>query len=196
MKATKREGARAIGKRAVFTQISEAAREMFERDGFERTSVDAISEAAGISTRTFYRYYPSKEEVVLSWLDEVGLVLRARVTNAPDNEDIWTSLRRALDSVSQLSPQQVSEYMLAEALWVESKSLYAGLLERLIVWERQLAEVVQSRLQGQDITGRHARMCAAFAMAGLRVCYELAMDTGHENLGKYLDEYFAGIRPG
>jgi AcrR family transcriptional regulator len=191
MQTIEREGARAISKRAIFARISEAARELLDRDGFETTSVDAIAEAAGISTRTFYRYFPSKEEVVLSWLDEVGPDVRARVANRPDSEPILTSLRRSLDPFSHLTPVQLVEFELVNRLMAQSTSLYAGLLQRWSLWERQLADVIQVRIADEENAPRKARMYAAFAMSGLRVCYEAATATDRKDLDRYLDEYFA-----
>jgi TetR/AcrR family transcriptional regulator, mexJK operon transcriptional repressor len=46
--------------------ITEAAVRLFLRDGFERTSVDAIAEEAGVSKRTIYNHYGDKENLFLS----------------------------------------------------------------------------------------------------------------------------------
>jgi AcrR family transcriptional regulator len=191
MPTTEREGARAISKRAIFTRISDAARELLDREGYEATSVDAIAVVAGISTRMFYRYFSSKEEIVLSWLDDVGPDVRARVADRPDGEHILESLRRSLDPFSHLSPLQLSEFELVGRLVRESASLYAASLERWNLWERQLADVVHTRIADQKDAPRRARMYAAFAMAGLRVCYEAAAAVDHDQLDRYLDEYFA-----
>jgi transcriptional regulator GlxA family with amidase domain len=46
--------------------IEEAALELFERQGFDATSVDQIAERAEVSRTTFFRYFPTKADVVLS----------------------------------------------------------------------------------------------------------------------------------
>jgi TetR/AcrR family transcriptional regulator, mexJK operon transcriptional repressor len=59
--------------------IVEAAQRLFVRDGFERTSVDAIAAEAGVSKRTVYNHYGDKESLFLSVISDfydsmIGLV--------------------------------------------------------------------------------------------------------------------------
>lgn len=61
---------RAIAKRA---QIREAAQALFLRHGFEGTTMDAVTAAAGISKQTLYRYYPSKEALFADILDQMTM---------------------------------------------------------------------------------------------------------------------------
>ncbi|UGT61750.1 TetR family transcriptional regulator [Nocardia asteroides] len=56
---------RARRRNATRIDIRAAALTLFERQGAERTTVDEIAAAAGISQRTFFRYFPTKEECVL-----------------------------------------------------------------------------------------------------------------------------------
>lgn len=51
-------------------EIASLALELFEERGYEATSVEQIAERALISSRTFYRYFPAKEEVVFAALPE------------------------------------------------------------------------------------------------------------------------------
>jgi AcrR family transcriptional regulator len=51
-------------KQAAIDEIAHTALELFARDGFEATSVEAIAAAAGCSPRTFYRYFGTKEDVM------------------------------------------------------------------------------------------------------------------------------------
>src|SRR5260370_16384567 len=45
-------------------EIAESAVTLFARDGYDNVSVEDISEEAGISLRTFYRYFSAKDEVL------------------------------------------------------------------------------------------------------------------------------------
>lgn len=56
---------RARRRNATRIEIRAAALALFERQGAERTTVDEIAAAAGISQRTFFRYFATKEECVL-----------------------------------------------------------------------------------------------------------------------------------
>lgn len=59
---------RARQKRA---QILAAARDLFIKDGFHRTSMDAVTDAAGVSKQTVYAYFPSKQSLLLSVLQDL-----------------------------------------------------------------------------------------------------------------------------
>ncbi len=64
--------------------IAVAALSLFARDGFERTSVDAIAAEAGVSKRTVYSHYGDKENLFLQVLRETYGTLRDRVGDIVD----------------------------------------------------------------------------------------------------------------
>src|SRR5882757_8402023 len=64
--------------------IAAAALVLFARDGYERTSVDAIAAEAGVSKRTVYSHYGDKENLFLLVLRETYDVMRDRVRNIVD----------------------------------------------------------------------------------------------------------------
>jgi AcrR family transcriptional regulator len=47
-----------------------AASELFYRDGISATGVDALTEAAKVAKATFYRHFPSKDDLVMAWLQQ------------------------------------------------------------------------------------------------------------------------------
>lgn len=65
-------------------EIAATALELFEERGYEGTSVEQIAERALISPRTFYRYFPAKEEVLLGALPEAGPELGELLTELAD----------------------------------------------------------------------------------------------------------------
>jgi TetR/AcrR family transcriptional repressor of mexJK operon len=72
------------GNAAKRATILTAARDLFVRDGVERTSMDAVAAQAGVSKRTVYDYYGDKRGLL------VGVVLAA-------GESLLATLRRAID---------------------------------------------------------------------------------------------------
>ncbi|SCK42685.1 transcriptional regulator, TetR family [Variovorax sp. HW608] len=184
------EGARAIGKRAVSKQISEAGRELFERFGFEATSVDEIALLAGISPRTFYRYFSSKEELVLSWLDDLGPVVRRRLIERPASEPMLEALRRCLDPFSSLTGQQKREFDLVARLSQESPSLHSGILQHWEYWEHDLSLAIGIRMNVDTTQDDRPSFYAAFTMAGLRAAWRRRALIPRTKLATHLDRYF------
>ena len=74
--------------RAEKEQIVRAAYELIQRDGSKETSVHDVLQAAGLSTRAFYRHFTSKDELVLEMYrvdcDRVNATVAAAVASAPD----------------------------------------------------------------------------------------------------------------
>jgi TetR/AcrR family transcriptional repressor of mexJK operon len=64
--------------------IAAAALMLFARDGYERTSVDAIAAEAGVSKRTVYSHYGDKENLFISVLRDTYAALRDRVRDIVD----------------------------------------------------------------------------------------------------------------
>ena len=80
------------------TALREAALARFVRDGFDATSIADIAADAGVTTRTFYRYFATKDEVLFAdyedRLDWFGRALSVR----PRKEPLVASVRAAIDS--------------------------------------------------------------------------------------------------
>ena len=76
------EGRREQHKASTRRALEDAALRRFAADGYDETSVDAIAADAGVSTRTFFRYFATKDEVLDMGRDERQAELRAVVASA------------------------------------------------------------------------------------------------------------------
>ena len=65
-------------------RLKQAARELFDQQGFERTSVVEIAARARVTTRTFFRYFADKREVLFAGLDDLRAALIEKVLQVPD----------------------------------------------------------------------------------------------------------------
>lgn len=85
--------------------ISDAALELFERRGVAGTTVDDIAHAAGVSARTFFRYFPTKEHAIFVDDEQAELVmsetLAAVRTGAPVSTALETGWLRLLDDFAR-----------------------------------------------------------------------------------------------
>ncbi|MFC5249543.1 TetR family transcriptional regulator [Streptomyces sp. SID8375] len=72
--------------------IRRAAYRLFEEQGYDATPIDQIAEAADVSPSTVFRYFPTKEDIVLT--DEYDTVLEAGLRTRPADEPMVESMRR------------------------------------------------------------------------------------------------------
>jgi AcrR family transcriptional regulator len=93
-------------------RLLEAAARLFQENGIQATGVDAIIEAAGVAKATFYRHFPSKDDLIVAWLRDP----RAR----------WFERVRARAQMSGASPRdEILLYFEATAEWLEHEG-YRG----------------------------------------------------------------------
>ena len=77
--------------------IQTEALRLFEAQGYEHTTVEQITEAAETSTTTFYRYFPTKEDVVLG--NDASPLFEATVATRPAGEPLTATIRAAMAAV-------------------------------------------------------------------------------------------------
>ena len=134
-------------RRAVQGELVEVAQALFVADGYEATTVDAIAVAAGMSRRTFFRYFASKEELVLGKYDLMGERLVEALRARPRDEPVWTSLRRMFDDVIAYTSDQARTPGLLEIerLVSSASALHAAYLGRLDAVQDRIAAVLHDR---------------------------------------------------
>jgi AcrR family transcriptional regulator len=152
-------------------EIAETALALFAREGYDGVSAETIAEEAGISLRTFYRYFTGKDAVlspiVTDGIDELTERLAAR----PAPESLATALHNAYE---EITPQQGEEGVrVLICLFLDVPALRAQWLEDLRKIEAALIPVVHKRAR-RPLTDYHAELSAAAAVTGLRVALEHA----------------------
>jgi len=83
----------------MLSELEAVALRLFEERGFDEVTVDEIASEAGISVRTFYRYFPAKEDVLQVKIDRRSEALRVALAARPADEPPLRSLRLALEEV-------------------------------------------------------------------------------------------------
>lgn len=80
----------------MISELEAVALRLFEERGFDQVTVDDIASEAHISVRTFYRYFPAKEDVLLVKIDRRSQALQAALATRAIDETPLHSLRLAL----------------------------------------------------------------------------------------------------
>ena len=141
-------GRREAHKQATRQALQQAADRLFAEQGYGATTVRDIAEAAGVNERTFFRYFAGKEELIiedaLSWLP----VLLDKLRDRPDDEDVRTALRRAIQDVGAL----LSASPRPTPLWLFSDGPPGTRISRkptgtLLRIEADLGAVIRERLE-------------------------------------------------
>jgi AcrR family transcriptional regulator len=81
--------------------IEAAALELFSEQGYENTTVEEIAGRADVSLRTFFRYFATKDQTVLSDLPPTDGELRRQLLEHPPTPDVWTLLHSTYCEIAQ-----------------------------------------------------------------------------------------------
>ncbi|WBL37273.1 TetR family transcriptional regulator [Tepidiforma flava] len=192
-------GLRERARRAIRAEIARVGMELFLRNGFEPTTVEEIAAAAGISRRSFFRYFASKDEVVLAHLDELAATVTEALAARPADEDPWVSLRRAFDAVvAEAEADRAANYGLTRLL-NETEALRGQYAERQKrAWVEAAAPILAARLPphagpGPDL---RAEALVAAALGCVSIVADACLACGPEaDFAALLDQAMAAVRP-
>lgn len=126
-------GLRERTRRAVRKEIAEAAATLFVERGYEATTIDDIAAAVGMSQRSVFRYFPSKEELVIGKFDFAAEEMLDALRRRPPGEPVWTSLRRVFDVLveqADAAGQQAAAEQIQRVVF-ETPALFAAYLQKL-----------------------------------------------------------------
>jgi AcrR family transcriptional regulator len=126
--------------------LSVAAEGLFLARGFDNVTVEEIAQAAGISRRTFFRYYESKEDVMVERSDRLGELLLAELAERPINEPPLLAIRNALVPAveASLEDRELIRYVIR--LLRETSVLRRAIMERRNRLEERIAALMAQRL--------------------------------------------------
>src|SRR6266550_8039299 len=86
-------------RRAVRGELAQLAADLFVEKGYDETTIDDLAAAAGMSKRTLFRYFASKEELVVGKYEILGEQLAEDLAARPAGEPIWVSLRQVFGQI-------------------------------------------------------------------------------------------------
>lgn len=139
--------------------IQRHAVRLFREQGYDATSVEQIADAAGVSHRTVFRYFPTKDALVT--LDDYGTLIAEACRAQPAGLGPVAALRTALRTVlAGLTGADVALKRDRQALVLGVPALWGAALPTIIATRRTLTEVVAERL------GRPAGDARVRAVAG------------------------------
>ncbi|WP_165977358.1 TetR family transcriptional regulator [Nonomuraea diastatica] len=156
--------------------ILDAALDLFLEQGYESTTVEQIAGAVEISPRTFFRYFTSKDHLVL-WFHEHGEqlmveTLRSRPQDEPPFTALMHAVRAVLSDMEDSTEDEHQRFLKLRRILDENPQLIGQSVARGAGTERRLAELVAAR-RGVDVdTDQLSHLIVAFAMSAMRVGFE------------------------
>jgi mycofactocin system transcriptional regulator len=177
-------GRRRATSRAELEQVAFA---LFAVRGFDATTVDEIAAAAGIGRRTFFRYFPSKNDIPWGAFEDELERMRVRLKACPPEVPLADAIRVALIDFNRVAPEQVPLHRRRMELILRVPTLLAHSTLRFTAWREVVAEFVAER------TGRRqddlAPQAVAYAVLGVAVAaYEHWLDDQGSDLPALLDD--------
>lgn len=157
--APARPGLRERKKAKTRAAIQRHALRLFKKRGYDETTVEDIAEAAEVSPSTFFRYFPTKEDVVM--YDVFDPVLLASLRSQPHGLDPVRAMRAAMRQVFRDMDEEDREDLLErEALFRLVPDLRARMMDELLRTVSVLARIIAER------TGRRAGDLGVRVVAG------------------------------
>jgi AcrR family transcriptional regulator len=132
-------------RQAVVTEITDTALGLFADQGYEATTIGQIAKQAGVSQRSLFRYFGTKEDLVCGDQDGLGEVLLTAVTSQPPEVSAWDALRAGFLTLTTANhtPQRLLEIT---TLIFTNPPLRARYLEKRLKWQASLVPVIEARM--------------------------------------------------
>lgn len=178
LEARPRPGLRERRKKLTAAELEAAALRLFGERGFDAVTVDDIAAEADVSRRTFFRYFASKEDVLLADHFVQLARLREAIAARPADEPILTALRNALLSLTTDFEDRKEMVILRGRIMRETPSLQARSLVHQKAWEEAMQAMVADRLGVDPVTDLRPGVVSATALAAMRVAFTIWLTAG------------------
>ncbi|MFI6349430.1 TetR/AcrR family transcriptional regulator [Streptomyces sp. NPDC050560] len=159
--------------------IRDATYRLIDEQGYEATTVERIAELAEVSPSTVFRYFPTKEDIVIS--DEFDPLLEEQLLNRPSDESVFDSLRAVMRQALPLGFHEEPEITkLRTQLMLEVASVRSRMLESMSLTGRMICRALAERT-GRAEDDLEVRAFAMGIVAGLLETTLYWAERGHRD---------------
>jgi mycofactocin system transcriptional regulator len=160
---------------------------LFTENGIDETSVEQIAAEAGISRRTFFRYFDSKTDVLWHNFDHEVAELRAALATTPPQAPLLDAIRQAVIAINGYTAEDVPELRTRMNLINSSPTLAASAAAHYDAWEQAIIDFAAERL-GAKPTDLQPMAIGRATLAVCRAAYEQWANRADAKLTHYLDQ--------
>jgi AcrR family transcriptional regulator len=172
-------------------RLIQAAITLFEERGYEATTVAEIAEAAGLTKRTFFRYFSDKREVLFMGSSELQDLWVGSVADAPAQASAMEAVEAALDAVAQLFSERLPFARVRARIIAANPELQ----ERELIKLAKLADAVAEALRARGVPDPAAVLSA---QTGVTVFHDAfgrwVGQDDPEAMRRLMDESLADLR--
>jgi AcrR family transcriptional regulator len=161
--------------------IFDAAIDLFTANGFDETTVDEIAQAAGVSRRSFFRYFESKDDVLAQNVLNYGAVLVETVKTSAPTLSALDVVRATIASGVKFTSAQPRLRQIVE-IAVRSPAARRSHLSRLIDVEDHLAAAFADRLKDSSSGALRPRLLASLTLAVMNAAISSRFTGEHKDL--------------
>jgi AcrR family transcriptional regulator len=175
--------------------IQEHALRLFQEQGYERTTVDQIAEAAEISPSTFFRYFKTKEDVVLQ--DEYDPIVVRQFLAAPKEMGLVEALRHSLaEAFATFDETERAKAIQRTDLGLAVPAIRMRLVDNLIGTTDLLASAAAERTGGSPDDFRLRTFSGACIGAILAAMFAWINGDRTEDVAAVMDRALAELQAG
>jgi mycofactocin system transcriptional regulator len=167
-------------------ELEAAALHLFIEQGFEDTTVEHIAAVAGVSRRTFFRYFDSKPAVLWHQFDGEVQRLRAAFDAVSPQLPLMDAIREVVVSVNQYRAEDVAELRTRIHLISTVPALQTSAGPHYDAWERAVSDFAAHRLD-QPADTLYPLAIGRTTLAASRAAFDQWLATADTDLTVYLD---------
>ncbi len=185
-------GRREQKKRETRRAIRDAALDLALDIGVEKLTVEAIAQTAGVSPRTFFNYFASKEDALVTQAAESADQVSRLVLERPADESPMHAFHQAIlaSDFFGSDPVDRARILARQRLIQDSPSLMSHHLGKIAMVERSFAHALAQRMGTDPAHDMYPELLAAIAISALRITVRRWVAQGNQSLYGLLDEAF------
>jgi mycofactocin system transcriptional regulator len=168
---------------------------LFTGQGFDATTIEQIAAEAGVSKRTFFRYFNSKASVLWSEFDHEVDTIRAALAQVPPDVPMMDAIRRAVVAANHYGPPDVPELRLRMNLVATVPALQSSAAVHYGAWEEAISDFAANRV-GQPADSLYPLAIGRATLAACRAAYDRWSARADADLTFYLDAALAALAAG
>jgi mycofactocin system transcriptional regulator len=176
-------------------ELRRIALRLFVENGFEATTIEQITSEAGVSERTFFRYFGSKSAVLWTDFDAEVDAIRVALAAVPDDVPLMEAIRQVVVSVNHYQASDIPELRMRMNLIASVPALSSSAAEHYDAWERAVIEFAARRL-GQPAGGLYPMAIGRSVLAVCRAAYDRWSARADADLTGYLDTALKALATG